>query len=89
MAAKKPTSEQMAAAMKGLTWDAPSGTITMALGNGHQAIQPNAVGLTKWDTATNQMTLVDVEYYDAECVNPPEGTKAVEWIKAGFPGAKC
>jgi branched-chain amino acid transport system substrate-binding protein len=86
---KKPTSDEMAAAMTGLTWEAPSGTITMALGDGHQAIQPNAVGLTKWDSATNQMTLVDVEYYDAECVNPPEGTKAVEWIEAGFPGAKC
>ena len=86
---KKPTAEQMAAAMKGLTWEAPSGTITMALGNGHQAIQPNAIGTTKWDEAAGEMTLVDVEYYDAECVNPPNGVKAVDWIKAGFPGAKC
>ncbi len=85
----KPTAEQMAAAMKGLSWEAPSGTITMALGNGHQAIQPNAIGTTKWDEAAGEMTLVDVEYYDAECVNPPDGVKAVEWIKAGFPGAKC
>lgn len=86
---KKPTAEQMAAAMKGLSWEAPSGTITMALGNGHQAIQPNAIGTTKWDEAAGEMTLVDVEYYDAECVNPPNGVKAVDWINAGFPGAKC
>jgi branched-chain amino acid transport system substrate-binding protein len=86
---KKPTAEEMAAAMKGLTWEAPSGTITMALGNGHQAIQPNAIGTTKWDEAAGEMTLVDVEYYDAKCVNPPDGVKATEWIKAGFPGAEC
>ncbi len=85
----KPTAEQLAAAMKGLEWEAPSGTIKMALGNGHQAIQPNAIGTTKWDAETGKMTLVDIEYYAAECVNPPDGVKAVEWIKEGFPGAKC
>ena len=86
---KKPNSEELAAAMKGLEWDAPSGRIQMKLAGGHQAIQPNAVGRTKWDEAAGKMTLEDVEYYAAECVNPPDGTSAVEWIKAGFPGAKC
>lgn len=85
----KPTSEELAAAMKGLEWDTPSGTIKMALAGGHQAIQPNAIGRTKWDDEAGAMTLIDVEYYAAECVNPPEGTKANDWIKAGFPGAKC
>ena len=56
---------------------------------GHQAIQPNAIGTTKWDKSAGKMTLVDIEYYAAKCVNPPDGTKAVEWIKAGFPGAQC
>lgn len=86
---KKPSSDELAAAMKGLEWDAPSGKIQMTLGDGHQAIQPNAIGTTKWDETTGKMTLVDIEYYAAECVNPPAGTKAVDWIKAGFPGAKC
>ena len=86
---KKPSNEELAAAMKGLEWNAPSGKIQMVLGDGHQAIQPNAIGTTKWDTANNKMTLIDLEYYAAECVNPPNGTKAVDWIKAGFPGAKC
>ena len=85
----KPTDEELAAAMKGLEWEAPSGTIQMVLGDGHQAIQPNAIGTTKWDEANNAMTLVDIEYYAAECVNPPDGVKAVDWIKDGFPGAKC
>ena len=86
---KKPNAEEMAAAMKGLEWEAPSGLIQMKLGNGHQAIQPNAIGTTKWDEATGTMTLVDVEYYSATCVNPPEGVKAVEWLKAGFKSANC
>ena len=86
---KKPNAEELASAMKGLEWDAPSGRIRMALGGGHQAIQPNAIGRTKWDEDAKAMTLVDIEYYSAECVNPPDGVKAVEWIKDGLPGAKC
>ncbi|MCP5266972.1 MAG: ABC transporter substrate-binding protein [Burkholderiaceae bacterium] len=86
---KKPTQDQLAAAMKGLAWDAPSGHIEMALSDGHQAIQPNAIGKTKWDAAKKQMTLVDIEYYDARCVNPPDGQKAADWIKGGFQGASC
>ena len=85
----KPTAEHLAAAMKALEWEAHSDTIKMALGNGHQAIQPNAIGTTKWDAENDKMTLIDIEYYAAECVNPPDGVKAVEWIKEGFPGAKC
>lgn len=86
---KKPTDEELAAAMKGLSWMAPSGEIQMALAGGHQAIQPNAIGTTQWNEETNQMELIDLVYYAAECVNPPEGTKSIDWIKAGFPGAKC
>lgn len=86
---KKPNADELAAAMKGLEWDAPSGRIKMALADGHQAIQPNAIGRTKWDADKKQMTLVDIEYYNAECVNPPDGVKAVEWIKGGMQGASC
>ncbi len=85
----KPTAEELAAAMTGQEWEAPSGLIQMVLGNGHQAIQPNAIGTTKWDDATGQMTLVDIEYYSATCVNPPAGVKAIDWIHDGFPGAVC
>ena len=69
--------------------NAPSGKIQMKLGGGHQAIQANAIGTTKWDEDAGKMTLVDIEYYSATCVNPPEGVKAVEWIKDGFKSAKC
>ena len=86
---KKPTQEELAAAMTGLEWTAPSGDIKMALAGGHQAIQPNAIGKTQWNKEAGKMELIEIEYYDAECVNPPDGTKAIDWIKAGFPGAKC
>ncbi|MEM7545158.1 MAG: ABC transporter substrate-binding protein [Pseudomonadota bacterium] len=85
----KPTDEELATAMKGLSWPAPSGVIEMALAGGHQAIQPNAIGRTDWDEDAGQMRLVDVEYYASRCVNPPENMKAAEWIAAGFPGAEC
>lgn len=85
----KPTDEELAAAMKGLSWDAPSGRIEMALADGHQAIQPNAIGTTKWNAEAGAMELVDIEYFDARCVNPPAGVKAEEWIAQGFPGAQC
>lgn len=86
---RKPDSEELAAAMKGLAWDAPSGRIEMALAGGHQAIQPNAIGTTKWNADAGRMELVDLEYYDARCVNPPDGMKSREWIAKGFPGAQC
>lgn len=86
---KKPTTEQIAAALRGLEWDTPSGKIKMALGNGHQAIQENAIGVTKWDEKLNRMVVTDVEVFAAECVNPPVGVKSEDWIAQGFPGAKC
>lgn len=85
----KPDDAQLAAAMNGLSWDAPSGRIEMALAGGHQAIQPNAIGTTKWNAEKGEMELVDVEYYNSRCVNPPEGTKSSEWLAQGFPGAEC
>lgn len=86
---KKPTSDEMAAAMVGIEWDAPSGHIKLALGDGHQAIQSNAVGRTKWDAEAKMVKLVDIERFAAQCVNPPPGVKSVDWIAQGFPGAKC
>ena len=41
---KKPTSEQLAAALKNSEWDSPAGKIRMVLGGGNQAIQETAIG---------------------------------------------
>jgi len=86
---KKPTHEQIAAALKGSEWDSPAGRIRMALGDGHQAIQETAIGRTRYDAGRKMVVLEDIQRFPAECVNPPATMKSEEWIKAGFPGAKC
>jgi len=86
---KKPTAEQIAAKLENLTFEAPAGEVKMSLANGHQAIQPAALGTARWDEASKQVKLENVVSFKAECVNPPPGAKSSEWIKAGFPGAKC
>jgi len=86
---KKPSNEQIAAALRGSEWDAPAGKVKMALANGQQAIQPTAIGKTKWDAAKKMVMIEDIQRFSAECVNPPANTKAEDWMKAGFPGAKC
>lgn len=85
----KPTKEQIAAALKGSEWHSPAGTIRMALGDGHQAIQQTAIGRTRYDEGRKMVVLDDIQNFKAECVNPPPGQKSLEWIKAGFPGAQC
>ncbi len=86
---KKPSPEQLAAALKGSSWQSPAGTISMALGDGQQAIQETAIGRTRWDAAKKMVTIDDIMRFPAECVNPPANMKSEDWMKAGFPGAKC
>lgn len=86
---RKPTPEQLAAALKGSSWESPAGTIQMVLGDGHQAIQPTAIGRTRWDAPRKMVVIEDIQRFPAECVNPPAAMKSEDWLKAGFPGAKC
>ncbi len=86
---RKPTPEQLAAALKGSSWQSPAGTISMALGDGQQAIQETAIGRTRWDAGKKMVMIDDVMRFPAECVNPPATMKSEDWMKAGFPGAKC
>lgn len=86
---KKPTGEQLAAALTGMEWDSPAGRIRMALGEGHQAVQETAIGKTRYDAAKKMVVLDDIQRFPADCVNPPASMKSEDWIKAGFPGAKC
>lgn len=85
---KKPNHEQLAAALKGASWDSPAGKIQLALGGGHQAIQETAIGKTRYDAAKKMVMIDDIRRFPAECVNPPADMKSEDWIKAGFPGAK-
>lgn len=86
---KKPTPEQLSAALTGMEWTSPGGRIRMALADGHQAIQDTAIGRTRYDAAKKMVTLENIQRFPAECVNPPANMKSEDWIKAGFPGAKC
>jgi len=86
---KKPSPEELAAALKGLEWEAPGGLIQMKLADGHQAIQPTAIGRTKWDAAKKRVGIVDIVRFPAACVNPPPGVKSEDWINGGFQGAAC
>jgi len=86
---KKPTHEQLAAALKNSEWDSPAGKIRMTLGGGHQAVQETAIGRTRWDASKKMVMIEDIQRFPADCVNPPANMKSEEWLKAGFPGAKC
>ena len=74
-----PEVEKVIASLEGLSFETPTGTIRMALGKGHQAIEPAAYGMTK--TVGGRLTFTNVMQYPPERVNPPEGTKSAEWIK--------
>lgn len=84
-----PDQEQVIGALEYLEWDSPSGPLKMALANGHQAIQDNAVGLTKYDPEEGRVRVTDITHYPADCVNPPPDINGIPWIEAGFPGSSC
>ena len=86
---KFPSNEEVIKFMEGLKWETPSGEAVMALGNGHQAIQDQAIGKSKWNSNKKRVEIVDIEYFKAKCVNPPEGIKSLDWIKGGFQDAEC
>jgi branched-chain amino acid transport system substrate-binding protein len=86
---KKPSTDELIAAMTGLEWQSPGGLVQMKLADGHQAIQPIAFSRTKYNPELKRVDLVDIQYFPAECVNPPAGIKSIDWIKGGMQGAKC
>jgi branched-chain amino acid transport system substrate-binding protein len=79
---KKPTSDQIAAATRGIEYEGFGGKHSFKLGNGHQAVSDTAYGRAK--KVNGKMTLVDVLRFPAEQVMPPEGVKSAEWISGGM-----
>jgi branched-chain amino acid transport system substrate-binding protein len=77
------------AAFEHLEFDSPSGRIAMAIGSGHQAIEPAGYAILKFDAKLGVNAFDQVRMFSAACVNPPDGMKSLEWIDQGFPGAKC
>ncbi len=85
----KPTTDEIAAAFKGIEFTGPAGHVKMALGNGHQGITETAYGTYKFNKQKNMPEIVDIMRFPAECVNPPAGIDADKWIADGMKGAKC
>jgi branched-chain amino acid transport system substrate-binding protein len=85
----KPTSDEVAAAFKGIEFEGPSGVVKLAIGDGHQGISETAYGIYRFNKAKNEPEIVDIMRFPAECVNPPAGITADDWIKDGMKGAKC
>lgn len=84
-----PTAEQVAAAYEYSEFDTPSGHIAMAIGGGHQAIEPAGYAVVKFDPDLGVNTFTQIRMFPARCVNPPDGIKSLDWIDRGFPGAQC
>jgi branched-chain amino acid transport system substrate-binding protein len=72
-----------------MEFDVPAGHVKMALGKGHQGIMDTAYGTYRFNKQTKKPEIVDIVRYPAECVNPPAGINADDWIKDGMKGAKC
>jgi branched-chain amino acid transport system substrate-binding protein len=79
---RRPSNEEVGAALENMTFEGPGGTVKMANGKGHQAVMETAYGTTR--LAGGKLTLVNVKRYPADKVNPPEGAKSADWIKNGF-----
>jgi branched-chain amino acid transport system substrate-binding protein len=84
-----PTLDQVIRAFEYLEFESPSGRIAMAIGGGHQAVEDALYGTVKADPQKRQNVLTKVRVFPANCVNPPDGVKALDWIEQGFPGAQC
>ena len=87
-----PDVNQVISAFEGITFDTPSGTISLTLANGHQAVEPMVYGTTGANVVNGERELVNVLEFPAGCVNPPEGTATPDWVAAGLPtpaGVDC
>ncbi|GIX47442.1 MAG: hypothetical protein KatS3mg131_1653 [Candidatus Tectimicrobiota bacterium] len=84
-----PKPEEVIRAFEYAEFDTPSGPIKLAIGKGHQAIEPAAYGLVTFDAQLGAKTFTQVQTFSAPCVNPPDGMASLDWIDQGFPGAKC
>lgn len=84
---KKPSQDEIIAALTGLEFEGPAGTVKMALGNGHQAVQDMYYG--QYSKKDGKPMITNVKRYPADCVNPPDGVSSTEWIKNGLKQASC
>jgi branched-chain amino acid transport system substrate-binding protein len=73
-----PTTENVIKAFEGLEWRTPYGPITMR--SDHQATHGGIAGLTKFNPTFGFPTLDRLVVMRAEEINPPLGTKTLDWV---------
>ena len=79
---KAPTPDQLIAALEHSKFESVAGTVDMALGKGHQAVQSVSYGTVK--KVDGKITLVNVRSYAPDKISPPDGVKSLDWIRSGF-----
>jgi branched-chain amino acid transport system substrate-binding protein len=79
---KDPSIDDIIKAFEHLKFESPAGTVDMALGKGHQAVQHVPYGTVK--KVNGKITLTNVKYYPPEQISPPDGVKSLDWIRSGF-----
>jgi branched-chain amino acid transport system substrate-binding protein len=75
-----PTTEEVITAFEGLTWNTPSGSITMR--SDHQAVHGGMVGLTKYSKKYGFAVLENIKSLKAEEITPPLGVKTMDWVRS-------
>ena len=79
---KDPSIDQIIAALENLKFESPAGTVNMAFGKGHQAVQHVPYGTVR--KVDGKVTLTNIKYYSPDQISPPDGMKSVDWIRSGF-----
>jgi branched-chain amino acid transport system substrate-binding protein len=83
----KPGQDDIIVALEGLEFEGPGGTVRMALGKGHQAVQDMYYG--QFTNKGGKPTMTNVKRYPANCVNPPDGVSSTDWIKNDLKKTIC
>ncbi|MBI4591120.1 MAG: ABC transporter substrate-binding protein [Candidatus Rokubacteria bacterium] len=77
-AGRWPTTDEVIKAFEGVTWQTPSGTITMR--SDHQAVHGGLIGTTKMSSKHGFAVMDRVVRHRAEEIMPPLGTKTLDWV---------
>ncbi len=79
---RSPSNDQIIGALEYLKFESVAGTVDMALGKGHQAVQHVPYGTVK--KVDGKVTLTNIKYYPPSQISPPDGVKSIDWIRSGF-----
>ncbi len=79
-AGRWPTTEEVIKAFENLSWDTPSGKITMRAD--HQAVHGGLLGTTKFSKKHGFAILENIVHHKAEDITPPLGTKTLDWVRS-------